>query len=142
MSVNNKLKKLAQNQSAPSLKTLELDAEEFYARRNLPRARWDLPCVGCANSAADAPYPGCPSGESACFICTRNPHVEECQKQLIEWKQKYGERHHFNNHIGNPIDNYKTVDVMQRQRTELAKANDQFSKLINVVKAAANNPDK
>lgn len=125
-----------------SLKTLELDAEEYFAGRNLPRARWDLPCAGCANSSSDAPYPGCPSGESACMICVRNPHLEDCQKKLLEWQAKFGNEHHFAKFIGHAIDNYKTVDVLSSFRVEIQAANRQFSKLIDTVKAAADNPEK
>jgi hypothetical protein len=33
----------------------------------------ELPCSGCAHSAAGVEYPGHPSGERPCAFCIRNP---------------------------------------------------------------------
>lgn len=41
-----------------------------------PPADPELPCHGCAHSAAYAPFPGCPSGERPCAFCVRNPEAD------------------------------------------------------------------
>lgn len=39
----------------------------------IPHARPEQPCAGCAHSVASEPYPGMPSGERPCGFCVRNP---------------------------------------------------------------------
>lgn len=50
-----------------------------------------LVCSGCAHSAADAPFPGRPSGERPCSFCTRNVRrVEWMNNMSSQTLEAYG----------------------------------------------------
>lgn len=45
-----------------------------------------LPCFGCAHSAAMVPFPGQPAGERPCMFCVRNPDRER-------WNADFAKQH-------------------------------------------------
>lgn len=85
-----------------------------------------LVCYGCAHMASNAPFPGHPSGESACMTCIRNPervgqiHPEDRLPHLKSFEEK-PER-----------DNYLSLNMFQ-DLVDLAKNNTELRRDLAVV---------
>ena len=89
-----------------------------------------LVCSGCANSAADAPFPGHPSGERPYFFCNRNVKREEwcadhtCQVPTADCKHPaHGLWYHGKNAVKSPMDCYKSVDMLEQIEAWLSERN-------------------
>ena len=100
--------------------------------KDLAKGRQDQPliCSGCAHSAADAPFPGHPSGERPCFFCTRNVQREAwCAEHLAECDGTYqyegealpchhpahGKWYDGSSALKVPMDCYRSTDMVRQE---------------------------
>ncbi len=75
----------------------------------------ELPCHGCAHSAAYAPFPGHPSGERPCGFCVRNPDLHG---EVSDWFGDRGPRWYDGETPPHkvPMDCYIATDRLTQQR--------------------------
>jgi hypothetical protein len=126
--------------------------EYLDARKPTRHERFDtgpldtLPCVGCAHSAAGAPYPGHPSGERPCCSCVRNPDREKWAAERAFPPSSIvvgtdGVARIFDPYVGTlyngaprpsfPSDNYVTLD--QRDQERFLDAHPEYAKPVQIV---------
>lgn len=74
-----------------------------------------LACHGCAHSAANAPYPGSPSGERPCMFCVRNPNQARDLARVRHYAPNFVSPRYDNQPVSQiPADQYIATDRLMR----------------------------
>jgi len=91
-----------------------------------------LVCSGCANSAAQNPFPGRPSGDRPCLFCVRNvrrqkwcaDHTNQCHSTRMDSTEfpkdiecqhpAHGFWYDGSRPVSNPMDCYSSVDMREQ----------------------------
>lgn len=99
------------------------------ARRNMTRDEIEadnlahLTCHGCAHSAANLPFPSCPSGERPCCFCIRNPVHKSGEKKPGEIVDVW---YDGSMPVKMPMDCYHSLDMKQQMRQWDEDSADQY----------------